>query len=195
MKPYRRDAFRYTPLFCEENIWWLAHDLAADGIDTERLKVLFFSNPWQSIVVCNQRHAEPGRAVAWDYHVVLQAELEDGPWIFDLDTRLPFPARRADYLTGTFPVQTALPERYRTQVRLVPAAGYLAHFYSDRSHMAGRIPDRAFPDYPIIQPAPGVRPIVLADYRDMRKALPDGSEVVPVDALRHPDDTPSPAPR
>ena len=183
MKPYRRDAFRYTALFCEENIWHLAHDLIEQGIDASRLRVLFFSNPWESIVLFNQRHAEPGEPAAWDYHVVLQAELDGEDWIFDLDTRLPFPMPRDAYLAGTFPPQAALPARYRTQVRAIPAASYLAHFYSDRSHMIGHIPANAFPDYPIIQPTPGTAAIPLGDYRDMHKTLPDGSSVLTLDAL------------
>lgn len=184
MKTISRDACRYTALFCEENIWWLARSLVDAGMAAARLKVLLFSNPWQSIVLLNQRQADAGEPLCWDYHVVLQVDRDHEAWIFDLDTRLPFPVPCATYLSRTFPPSPALPERYRTQVRIIPAASYLAHFYSDRGHMIGRIPAEAFPDYPIIQPPAGVARISLGEYRDLHKTLGDGSVVVSLDALR-----------
>ena len=177
-----RDSIRYTPLFCEENIWWLAHMMVDRGQNPDDLTVMFLSNAAQRILLACQRAAGDGCTI-WDYHVVLQARLDGRDWIMDPDTRLDFPAPRARYLAQTFPDQAGLPEHLRTWVRRVPAAGYLAHFRSDRGHMSGRIPASAFPDYPIIAPPDGVRCIDLGDYRDMRKALADGSDVLPVDAL------------
>lgn len=183
MKPPERDSIRYTPLFCEENIWWLARSMVDQGVDSHDLKVLFLSNAWQSIVLAHQRAAEPGRLVIWDYHVVLQARLNGVDYIFDPDTRLGFPERLASYLQQSFPIQAELPERMRTWVRIVPAASYLGHFRSDRRHMLGRIPLSAYPDYAIILPSVGARCIDLGEYRDMHRALADGSVVKPVDAL------------
>jgi hypothetical protein len=180
MKPFHRDEARYTPLFCEENIWWLARSLVAEGIDADRLKVIFFSNPWQSIVLFKQRNAASGDPVCWDYHVVLQAELEGDSWIFDPDSRLPFPSRCSRYISDTFTDQSALPERFRAMARIIPAATYLTHFYSDRSHMIGQIPPEEFPDYPIIVPAADVAPIPLSAYRDMQRDLEDGSQLMTV---------------
>ncbi len=121
-----RDTLRYTPLFCEENIWWLARTLVDRGVDPGTLQVWFLTNHARSIVLLEQR-AGKGRALAWDYHVVLQASAGDGQWIFDFDSRLGFPVPIAEYLRRGFPRQAALPMRFRTWVRRVPAADYLVH--------------------------------------------------------------------
>jgi hypothetical protein len=183
MKHYDRKTFRYTPFFCEENVWWLVRSLLANGLRAERLQVLLFSNRMQSILLTNQRRGDDGRPVIWDYHVVLRARIDAQDWVFDLDTRLAFPAALDAYLSGTFPVQSLLPERYRTWVRSIAAISYLAHFYSDRSHMLGRLPISAFPDYPIIQPDDAANRIPLSEYRDMRRPLVDGGQAMPVESL------------
>lgn len=183
MKPLVRDAFRYTPFFCEENIWWLARGLVDDGMDPDLLSVLLFSNPGRSIVLLKQRAAHSGAPVVWDYHVVLQARLHDAYWVLDFDTRLLFPMQRDSYLEHTFPEQAELPPHLRTWVRSIPAAAYLRHFYSDRSHMLGKLPASAFPDYPIILPPPAVQAIALSDYWDMHKPLADGSRVMAIEEL------------
>ena len=121
MQSLVRDAFRYTPFFCEENIWWLAHDLGEQGWDVDSLKVLVFSNPWNNIVLFKQRGADHSMPVVWDYHVVLSARFDQADWIFDFDTRLLFPMPRADYLPATFPAQDRLPEQLRSSVRTIPA--------------------------------------------------------------------------
>lgn len=185
MKPFQREAARYTPFFCEENIWWLAKSLLADGVDADLLKVVVFSNPLASILLFNQRAAAEGGPIIWDYHVVLQARIEDSDWIFDPDSRLSFPEHRETYLLHTFPRQSTLPERYRAWARIIPADSYLKHFYSDRTHMIGQIPASEFPDYPIIQPAAGLDRIPLSEYWDMHKSLPDGSRITAVDSLMH----------
>jgi hypothetical protein len=179
-----RNDFRYTALFCEENIWWLARDMVARGVPPGNLQVLLFSNPTQSILMLNQRAAPVGQAIAWDYHVVLKALMNDAQWVFDFDTRLAFPEGFADYLRQSFPEQSLLPVDYRAVARLVPASAYLSRFSSDRSHMRGRVPASAFPDYPIIQAEGGASPITLADYRDMQKELGDGSRLLPLQVLR-----------
>jgi hypothetical protein len=180
---YARNDFRYTALFCEENIWWLAHDLVAEGRPPGNLQVLLFSNPSQSILMLNQRAAPAGQPIAWDYHVVLKALLEDVQWLFDFDTRLAFPLTFADYLRRSFPAQDLLPAEYRTWVRMIPASAYLERFSSDRSHMRGRVPASAFPDYPPIQATGGASAITLADYCDMQGDPGDGSRVLSLQAL------------
>lgn len=185
---YARDDFRYTALFCEENVWWLAHDLVAAGIPAGQLEVLLFSNPAQAVVMLEQRAAARGRPVAWDYHVVLSARLGGTRQVFDLDSRLPLPTPLADYLRASFPPQSNLPAGYRVSVRLIPATAFLRRFFSDRSHMLGQVPLSAFPDYPFIQPAEGVSPITLAKYRDLAVSLDDGSRVVPLAALSEAQD-------
>jgi hypothetical protein len=177
-----RDDFRYTPLFCEENIWWLAHDLIGRGCHPGNLQVLWFSNPAEGVLMLNQRAAAPGRPLAWDYHVVLQAVIGNTSQVFDFDSRLPFPTPFADYLRMSFPQQDLLPSSCRAWVRMVPAADYLAHFFSDRSHMLGRLPASAFPAYPVIRPAEGLAVVTLADYRDMQHQI-DDCRVLPVQDL------------
>jgi hypothetical protein len=178
-----RESCPYAAFFCEENIWRLARQLIDGGAEADALQVLLFSNPNESVLLLKQRAAPPVRPVVWDYHVVLRAREADGDFILDPDSRLQFPTPTADYLRDTFPDQSRLPPRLRTLVRSIPAASYLAHFYSDRSHMQGRLPRSAFPDYPIIRPDTAVRRIELAAYRDPHRELRDGSRVTAIDAL------------
>ena len=181
MKTGQRETFRYTPLFCEENIWWLARDLIENGIDRETLDVVFFINPSASVLLFHQRTAKPDAPIVWDYHVVLRAKSAGGDVIYDFDTRLPFPASTTHYMAATFGDQTSLPAHFRTWARAIPAARYLAHFYSDRSHMIDQIPASTFPDYPIIQPDDGISRMSLHACRDMgstehalKQAVPAG---------------------
>ncbi|MEN8167350.1 MAG: hypothetical protein ABFR65_07735 [Pseudomonadota bacterium] len=183
--PERKAAFLYTPLFCEENIWLLTNKLRDSGRSDEPMSVLFFSNPSKSIMLWRQKAAQAGQAIVWDYHVVLQVHRNQDDWIYDFDSRLPFPCCLSTYLSLTFPEQTALPERYRTWIRQIPAREYLKHLYSDRSHMEGKIPTDQFPDYPIIKPDRSCPPIPLSDYWDMNKQLFDSSLVIDLETYRH----------
>jgi hypothetical protein len=172
-----RDRYRYTPLFCEENIWWLAHDLRGRG-DLGQAFVCVISNAAASVALLNQRAADPGAPMAWDYHVILVTP-DDGGWrVYDFDSRLAFPKPWREYLRQTFPEQDRLPSRWRSQVRLVPADRYLARFCSDRRHMVGVVPLSAFPKDPPICPDDPDVAITLDAYRDMTRRLDDGSRVV-----------------
>lgn len=178
-----RTRYRYTPYFCEENIWWLAHALCADGGEPAPLSIWLFSNRAASIAMQHQRAASVGALMAWDYHVVLTTTAEAGLEVFDFDTRLAFPSPAVTYLRQTFPLQQGLPAKWRTWVREIPAAAYLERFWSDRSHMQGHVPPTAFPDYPVIRPQDPRSAIALADYRDIDRRLDDGSAVSPVQSL------------
>jgi protein N-terminal glutamine amidohydrolase len=175
--PERPRSAAYTPFFCEENIWLLARRLLAEDMPKQRMFVLFLSNPNRSILLLEQRQAPKGRLTFWDYHVVLQVGQDGKDWIYDYDSRLPFPTPLMTYLTRTFPDQYRLPRIFRTMIRRIPAAEYLEQFSSDRSHMAGKIPPDAYPDYPVIQAQVSCHPITLDDYLEMRKPLPDHSRV------------------
>jgi hypothetical protein len=179
----RREAFRYTPYFCEENIWWLARNLVDAGYDEDEIRVLLFSNPWQSVALLKQRASVRGRPVIWDYHVVLMLRTGSVRRILDFDTQLDFDALCSDYLRNTFPVQSGLPKHCRAWVRSIPASGYLKHFYSDRAHMRGHVPESGFPRYPVIRPTVMEDAIRLDDYRDMAAELPDGSRVTTITSL------------
>ena len=153
--------YRYTPQFCEENIWHLARRFRDSGLAADRMFVLLFSNPNRSIVLCHQKIALPNRFVLWDYHVVLHAHFDRVDWIYDFDTRLPFSCQLADYFSLTVPDQDFLPEIYHMKIRRIPAHTYLTRFCSDRSHMLGKIPADRFPEYPAIvaDAAVGIPPI------------------------------------
>ena len=182
MKSCQRQNYRYTARFCEENIWWLIRSLTHQGADIKPMYVLLFSNAEKSILVANQRATEAGSAMLWDYHVVLRAGIDARQWIFDFDTRLAFPEEFVIYRQKTFPQQAVIPAQYRTWVRSIPAALYVTRFYSDRSHMRGRISSDKFPPYSIIQPADGEQPILLTELWDMHKQI-EGTEVKPLDRL------------
>lgn len=179
----QRADFRYTRYFCEENIWWLAHSLRERGHPMDQARVWLITNPTQTVVLFNQKTARPGKPVVWDYHVILQADLDGSPTILDFDTRLGFVVPEDDYLRGTFPRQSTLPKRYRAWVRTIPALTYLDRFCSDRSHMRGRLPANAFPDYPAIRPSREIEAIGLAHYLDLKADLGDGSQVQPLTTL------------
>ena len=171
MDKFSRNDFLYTPLFCEENIWWLAKALIEKGMDSASMAVLFFTNPSTSILMLNQRATEPGRMTQWDYHVVLQAEIDQQLWIFDFDSGLDFPEPLLSYLQQTFPEQALLPQQFQCRVRVIPASHYLAHFYSDRSHMMNHVAESEFPGYPIIQPELKNNRVELADYLNLHKPI------------------------
>ena len=175
----------YTPLFCEENIWFLANRLLDEGMQIERMYVLLFSNPAQSIILLQQKAARQMPFIVWDYHVVLQAHHEQTDWIYDFDSRLAFPSPLARYFALTFPEQQCLPGRYHTQIRQIPAMEYLERFYSDRSHMLGKIPQDQFPAYPSITPDPTCRPLTLDDYRDVQRPLDGNSRIFDLEAYMY----------
>lgn len=176
MRTLRQD-HRYTAYFCEENIWWLASSLVGRGVDPSQLSVLLFSNPDQHVLMAKQRAAPAGELLAWDYHVVLEVRADTGREILDFDTRLGFSTPWASYFRHSFLPQEQIPELYRAWVRPIAAGDYLRHFYSDRSHMIGKLGVQAFPDYPIIQPAPGVAAIDLATYRETTSVPLDRSRM------------------
>lgn len=170
----------YSPLFCEENIWRLAQRQRAEGVPVNHMTVVFITNRAQQALLMQQRAAPPGQPLCWDYHVVLRRCDAAADVILDLDTRLPLPTPTASYLAATFPDQQDLLPMLRSSVRLVPAAGYLARFHSDRRHMHGRIAETDFPDYPPITGDRADTRIDLADYRDLERHLDDGSRVLTV---------------
>ncbi|MCB1800143.1 MAG: hypothetical protein KDI82_00505 [Gammaproteobacteria bacterium] len=178
MQKYSREQQPYTPLFCEENVWQLAHRLLAGGCEADTLQVLLFSNQRSAVFMLNQRSAPPDKGIIWDYHVVLR--INDGSdLVLDPDSRLPYPSATRDYLALSFPAPGTVPSRFRSLVRIIPAARYVLRFDSDRNHMRGRIPAQAFPQWPLIRA--GSDPITLRNYRDMTASLDDGSRVVTIE--------------
>ena len=123
------EALAYVPYFCEENVWQLCQHQALEG---RRCHVLFISNPIQECLFMHQRVAAPGKAVVWDYHVVLL--VQDRPWyIVDLDTKLPCPLLLTEYIRKTFPKST--PPEYHPLFRCVERKSFIENFASNRQHM------------------------------------------------------------
>jgi hypothetical protein len=178
MKTFDPKAYPYAPRFCEENIWKLAKALIDQGLDVDRLQVLFLSNRKRQVALAWQKMAPAGRLLVWDYHVILLAAMQDELYIFDFETRLGFPCPAERYFRKTLPEALALIEDFRPSVRMIPASSYLERFCSDRSHMRGEVMPGAFPSWPCICPADGQRRILLEDYLEMGKGLDDGSIVI-----------------
>lgn len=176
MFAFKRSDFHYTAFFCEENIWLLAKALADQRYDIDKMQVLFLANPVNSLPVYQQLLAPAGQPVYWDYHVILLLTMPDSAYLFDLDSRLDFPCEQFTYLQRSFYDQQHWPEKLKPRVRIIPAGSYLRHFSSDRSHMRNLLPASEFPDYPPIQAAAGDNPVTLADYRNFKLQLDDGSQ-------------------
>jgi hypothetical protein len=119
----------YQPFYCEENVWHLCQRPELTG----RASALFISNANRTCALWNQRAANPGDPVVWDYHVVAVSLAEGLIW--DLDTRLPLPVPLRAYLDGTFTKDPRLPDALAPLFRLIDGSEYVASLVSDRSHM------------------------------------------------------------
>lgn len=178
-----RSTYLYTPLFCEENIWQLAHSMVEEGVEVATMQVLFISNREKQVVLFNQRSAADLGHVVWDYHVILRHQDASGDAIYDFDSRLPFPCNSDDYIAATFGMQSELAAPLRATLRMIPADEYLSRFHSDRSHMRGVVAESDVPPWPAITPD-GEKRIRLDQYWDMQLHLDDGSRTVSVDEFR-----------
>ncbi len=124
--------YRYTPYYCEENIYLLAEQFLAGSIG-EPLHVLFITNAARTCALLHQKAASTGKPVVWDYHVILLSGSGPAARIWDFDTRLDFPCPAIDYLARTFPADA--PTEYQPLFRSIPAVAYMQGFSSDRRHM------------------------------------------------------------
>jgi protein N-terminal glutamine amidohydrolase len=164
---------RYQPFYCEENVWWLLHDLAAEA------QAVFITNAGSSVALWEQRAAPPGEPVIWDYHAIAIA---DGQ-AWDLDSRLGLPVPLGRYLVESFHFLPPAAAAFAPRFRLVPAALFHARFASDRSHM--RVGGRWLkppPPWPPPQPV-GIEPTNLKRFLDLDD--PIAGEVVDLQGLRH----------
>ena len=89
-----------APYWCEENAWHLCADAR---LASHRVDVIVVSNPARQVALFHQRAApHPAAPVVWDYHVLLGSRDDQGrTWIWDLDTRLEFPADSRAWLHAT----------------------------------------------------------------------------------------------
>lgn len=163
--------YRYTALFCEENIWWLCHSLIGDNIAPEQLTVVFISNPGHQVAVFNQKIGQPGQPVIWDYHTLLLRKMATGCFVYDFDSCSDFPCDLETYLVESFHQQEQVLPQYRAWFRLIDSTSYLASFSSDRSHMHGIISADQFPDYPPIKAVDESSSITLQQYINFNRHL------------------------
>ncbi|KAJ7046632.1 N-terminal glutamine amidase-domain-containing protein [Mycena alexandri] len=120
----------HTPFYCEENIYLLCE---AFVLQQEEVSAVFISNEQKTVALWNQKLNDES-VVVWDYHVFLLLRSRGQQhWIYDFDSRLPFPCLMRDYLRHTFKENVAEP--YRSLFRIVPGSTFVEHFASDRSHM------------------------------------------------------------
>lgn len=139
------------------------------------LFALLITNLLETVPFWHQKaSSQPDGFVIWDYHVIaLQVcPQQSGVLVWDLDLKHPtlqFPCTLQQYAQHALQAESIeLPPHYARMYRLVPAASFLQHFASDRSHM--RLPDGSWsaqpPQYPCITAADGTR-MSLSRYRDM----------------------------
>ena len=163
-------SFTYTSLFCEENIWLLINSLKSlkkSDENIETLDVLFISNKSKSVVLFEQKSAIDHQPVIWDYHVILTARINNNVYALDFDSHCEFPILINEYFKRTFSPAQNVPKQYLPLIKTFKSDYFLNHFYSDRSHMKGIIPESKFPDYSIIQPAQGLERLTLQECFDL----------------------------
>ncbi|XP_046985525.1 protein N-terminal glutamine amidohydrolase [Schistocerca americana] len=151
--PQRSDC-KYTPSYCEENVWHLCHAVSNHHPkELQHCYVVFVSNDHRTVPLWRQKAGhEEEKLVIWDYHVLFLYTPDDRCLVYDLDSELPFPTYFHKYVTETFRTDHILKPDYFRYFRVVPAPVFLQHFASDRRHMK-RLDGawlKAPPDYPPI---------------------------------------------
>jgi protein N-terminal glutamine amidohydrolase len=137
-------AHKYTPFYCEENIWQLAQ-ARANG------SAIFISNSRKQVACFSQKRAKhPGEPMVWDYHVIWLEEGATGATIWDFDSTLALGTSAQRYLTETFrPVRDA----FAPMFRVVAKDDFIREFASDRSHM--KRADGSYAEAPPVWPCIG----------------------------------------
>jgi protein N-terminal glutamine amidohydrolase len=173
----RREDLKYTPNYCEENVWHLAEDSRLGQGD--RYAVLLTSEA-RSVPLYRQK-AAPGEGdpVFWDYHVILILKSGPGSVVYDFDTELPFPTNFDHYVRETFLPGRKLPYNYQPRFRVIDAAEYRRVFCSDRSHM--KLRDGSWRSPPPPWPAIEAGTLTLKKLLDMRRA--SAGQVMDLDGL------------
>ena len=73
--------------------------------------------------------------VVWDYHVILIRRENSGTFVYDLDTRLPFPCDFQLYIDKSFGEERNILPKFHRMFRVVAGEEFLQSFSSDRRHM------------------------------------------------------------
>lgn len=144
--------FKYTPYYCEENIWYLCQGRQFEEFEKY---VLIISNQYGGCEFRNQKLClSPNHSVCWDYHVILI--YREFHWlVWDLDSTLHMPATLNFYLESTFRNDTIDAGEHppAMQFRPLTAEKYIKKFSSDRLHMRNERGDW-------LQPPPPWPPII-----------------------------------
>lgn len=160
--------FRYTPCYCEENIWHLARE---DCFREQETHAVLISGKGPCRRLWYQGNAKhPDLPVLWDYHAILLS-YRKGWWVWDLDTTLGLPVSADSYFRKTFLRSNLEAKDTDVILRLIPAAEYVERFSSDRSHM--KLPSGAWaaspPEWHMIQ---NEKETNLLDWLDVSKDGP-----------------------
>ncbi|KAK7791700.1 hypothetical protein R5R35_008714 [Gryllus longicercus] len=152
-----RSDCKYTPCYCEENVWKLCSEVRdRQPAELPSCYVVFVSNDKRTVPLWRQRAGkEEEKLVIWDYHVLFLYAPDDRCLVYDLDSELPFPTHFHKYVTETFRTDHILKSDYFRYFRVFPASVYLQHFSSDRRHMKR-------PDGSWIKPPPDYLPITTS---------------------------------
>ncbi|MCK5737405.1 MAG: hypothetical protein KAH21_13055 [Spirochaetaceae bacterium] len=177
MISFKKTSYLYTPLFCEENIWHLCHTLHTQELSGKDYRIILLTNTNKSIALFSQQRSEKNKPAIWDYHVVLEAEIQGETVIFDFDSHLDFPIDSANYWNNTLPGKTEIHPNYLPDFRVIPSADYLQYFHSDRSHMKGLINQNQYPSQSCITERFPGKGISLAEYRNFQLPLKDNSRL------------------
>jgi len=160
--------FRYTPFYCEENIWHLAQEECFRGQETYAV-LISGKGPYRRLWFQGNAK-QPDLPVLWDYHAILLS-YRKGWWVWDLDTTLGLPVSADTYFARTFLRSNLDAKDADVILRLIQADEYVERFSSDRSHM--KLPSGAWaappPEWPMIQ---NERESNLLDWLDISKVGP-----------------------
>ena len=122
---------KYQANYCEENIWHLAQETELNG---EERFVVIISNPGKCFAMWEQKAAEAGQPIMWDYHVILATRGETMR-IWDLDTKGGYPLPAQTWLQSSFSNASNMPDTFHPMFRVVKSESFIEEFSSDRSHM------------------------------------------------------------
>lgn len=134
----------YCPYYCEENAWRL---LAATALVAGPAEALLIANRSGRVACWEQRAADPGEPVLWDYHVVvveypgpdLAGSEAVRPRVWDPDCRHRPVLDAATWLAVTFLAPSTVRPRYVPRFRPVARERWVRELATNRSHM--RYPD------------------------------------------------------
>ncbi|XP_025413079.1 protein N-terminal glutamine amidohydrolase isoform X2 [Sipha flava] len=130
-------AYAYTTTHGEENIWHLAKSILESNKSVKDLKcyVVALSNSNKCVHLWKQTMKENDYRdglIFWDYHVFCVVKHKNQTWVFDMDSKLPFPVSFAQYDKEA--VRHDFPDIKR-YFKIIDAQTYIDTFSSDRNHM------------------------------------------------------------